>query len=283
MKLQYFVVAFIDILGFSQYSLENWENPHDSPLEKLLAFREIKSASQVVLGDPYTAGKTGNVWTRIMGDSLVLVAEFWPNSRCGDVYLALLTIYINLIYLWKAVIREGFVVRGGVELDFAHLDGKEVIGPALIRAYEIEKCISKTARIVVGPNFLHNLVSMHDIFKGHRYSGFSGYSSGYGDFRKWLYKSSDGMICVRYAPKLDITPVMKLRDACTEARHRQKYSEILYYIENESEIESPSDADIEECIERMKKLLRRDTNVIHPPLSKEVLEKMLEYHRSQLK
>ena len=65
----------------------------------------------------------------------------------GDFALAFSCLSLNLRFVWDAVVDEGYVIRGAVELDQIFWSDNELIGPALVRAYDLERSCAKTARV----------------------------------------------------------------------------------------------------------------------------------------
>ena len=149
------IVAYIDLLGFSREVLKHWSDSPSSPLMRLL---RIKSAPVVSGPDCFTlADCDGQGHTRqsfrhrvhTLSDSIVIMIALEKKPTANDLGFALMTILCNLTLILRTALLEGFVFRGGIEIAEVYWDGREIVGPAYVKAVELEKnaCF---ARVLVG-------------------------------------------------------------------------------------------------------------------------------------
>lgn len=166
------IIAFIDILGFSNLIKSNWSNPDNDPVKKLLNIRnnveEVSEKPLSILSIQETLEKLieGSVTVITISDSFILL--YGLEKTDGQVkYLDFINGFSSVVEgiktIWQDSIKAGFTVRGAITANEIYWDEKfNIIGPGLIEAYNIESKIAITSRIVVSEQLkkmLHKLLS----------------------------------------------------------------------------------------------------------------------------
>jgi hypothetical protein len=161
------IVAFLDLLGFSNSLIDQWGDDEQSPLARLFRIRGspfVKEQLGVSTGS-YHTGPNGEVITEdiyrvrvhSLSDSVTVSVALPAEPTLGDFVLAFSCIALNIRFVWQAALDEGYIVRGAAELDSIFWSEAELVGPALARAYTLERDCARSARVILGPNLLSQL------------------------------------------------------------------------------------------------------------------------------
>jgi len=157
-------VCFIDVLGFSNDILTNWERKSSNPLEKILSIkRKMPGFNQIDEADDSTTHRTYACRINTISDSVTICFGFNAEIIIGDLALGLEVILSNLLYIWTTFIHNGYTIRGAIDYGDIYWDEDELIGPALINTYRLESEVAKTSRVVVSSNLnkvLKDLISI---------------------------------------------------------------------------------------------------------------------------
>lgn len=159
MELQKHFVAFIDILGFTKYVMDNALSP-DKPLEFLKKFIDIPKKFQKPIQ---------NLKVTIFSDNIIASMLTKENSQPPDYELKIwdFITYVNYLQLYITTSLRILPIRGGVTYgDFYH-DGSDLLfGEAMIEAYDLERLHAFFPRIVVKSKFLDPIkyLSAHERF-----------------------------------------------------------------------------------------------------------------------
>ncbi len=159
------LVAFIDLLGFSAEVASSWNDPNNSPLDRLLRIKEaaadIRNAGAAfrTSGTPLFDPKVHKARVHTVFDSIVVSYALPSAGNLHHVTKAMTVVSHGVQMAWAAAIREGFTLRGAIDLGEIYWSESETIGPALISSYYLESKIAKTSRVILGPVFLENLLS----------------------------------------------------------------------------------------------------------------------------
>jgi len=158
-------VCFIDILGFSNDILRNWNSPTSNPLEKILTIkREMPGFSEVEENDDHESHRKYVCRVNTISDSVTICFGYNDNIIIGDLVLGLEAILANISYIWSTFIHNGYTIRGAIDFGDIYWDESELIGPAFINAYRLESEVAKISRVIVSSNLnkvLKDLVSRH--------------------------------------------------------------------------------------------------------------------------
>lgn len=151
MRYENHLVAFLDILGFSNLCLksENDQASYDN-------LSEIYSICEQIPHDfDNRIGKT-KIKTIIVSDSIMLTlkseGELPSQNECANFFLACGQVQFKLA-------EKGYWLRGGISFGKLHVNEskKLLFGPAFIKAVNLEKNIAKYPRIIVDSIFINLL------------------------------------------------------------------------------------------------------------------------------
>jgi hypothetical protein len=160
------IVAFIDLLGFSQHLLDNW-TAKVHPVERLKRVRASTEGKWVRM-QGYVRGRDGkpvpttvSYVTRVhtVADSLVVSTALGSRVDPFSAQMAFFCVVSRVHTIVVAAVAEGFVVRGGIEVGDVHWSSSEAMGPAYVAAHAIESRIASSARVLLGPRMLRWLQS----------------------------------------------------------------------------------------------------------------------------
>ena len=131
------VVAFIDILGFS-----NLVNKKESSTDIIIQIVENLQRISLEAGmdDEPEYGFTYDRQVSLFSDNIVIS---YRNEGPAEYYLTR-----ELMVLQIAMMIVGIHIRGGLTIGKLYHKGSLVIGPALIRAYDLESKVAIYPRIV---------------------------------------------------------------------------------------------------------------------------------------
>jgi hypothetical protein len=152
------LVAFLDLLGFSQAIRHEWSN--GAVLQRLFDIREdIDNAKRLAFSfDGYPNGAMGYAESALFSDSILIFSNSYKHEGRDLIWPSFFAIAGRIQAAISSAARSGFGVRGGVELGSVYWDGHDAIGPGFLDAYHIETKV-KTARVVAGPKLLRSLES----------------------------------------------------------------------------------------------------------------------------
>ncbi len=158
------IVAFIDILGYTESLLNNWGLEDNSPIQELLKLRD-KTKNAVIetaLDTPPPNSNKNKIYlhrtvTHSISDSFTISYAIPSDGSSWHVMSGYIAIIHTINIIQLDALAMGYVIRGGIEIDTVYWDKNLVMGPAYITAATIESKIAKSARIVVGPSLIHSL------------------------------------------------------------------------------------------------------------------------------
>ena len=220
-------VCFIDVLGFSNDILKNWERKTSNPLEKILTVKK-KIPGFIHFGEDVDSSSLGSSYTcrvNTISDSFTVCFGFKDNPGLFDLAFGLDVILNNLLYVWSTFIGKGYTIRGAIDYGDIYWDENELIGPAFIRAYHFESEVAKTSRVVVSSNL--NKV-LNDLFSNQR-------STFIDRLLRKFRKDIDGYIIVDpmtlykspMEQKFLIKHLKKMRDDAPIGIAREKYNPLI--------------------------------------------------------
>ncbi len=160
-------VCFLDILGYSDDVIANWNNPENDPVAKLSAVKNKITLSNELENTEKRHDKHFVYVSRVnvIADTFIICFGLDAKPIYGDMLLGLESLIGNVFHVWKNLIREGYTARG--VLDFGDIYWKDdvVIGPAIINACRLESDVAKTSRIIISSDLnkvLKDLVTQFD-------------------------------------------------------------------------------------------------------------------------
>lgn len=175
LKLEEYVVAFIDILGSSKKIKEDGEKSLNTVhtvyqnalahCEKLFDNESIKNLKPTI---------------RIFSDNIVIAV---PTNQNGD-FSAFVSVAILSGLIQHEFLQYKYLVRGGIAIGDFFIDNTMLWGNALLDAYYIENNVSIFPRIVVHPE---TVAKLHLATNEKR--------------QKWILQDADGLFFVDYMQK----------------------------------------------------------------------------------
>lgn len=253
------LVVFIDLLGFSKEILTKWSEEKESPLMRLLKIKNscpVLSSEKHIKFGSYSLGNNGNpiyhhyyqCRVQTVSDSIVLSTALPQNLNPEDFMLAFLAIATASFDIWREAIMEGFTIRGGFELDDIYWNSSEIVGPAFIKAFELEKDFADTSRIIIGERLLTTILF---IWKN---AQLLKYSIDVEDaIMTLLMKSSDNYVSLKpnhmlnrknVSAKNITEKVRKLQEDCKIDDHKRKYEELISVLSNPEKFNKPNKQDM---------------------------------------
>ena len=144
------VIAFLDILGISKLINENRDGNEHKAINKIENIRKIVESSTHIVQK-----SEGNLIYLQLSDSFVFVCE--PKS---------ITFLIELLATIQArIINEcQFLLRGAITIGDTIIreDGKFIIGPAYIQAYQLQERDAIYPRIIVDNSVMNEIKKNHN-------------------------------------------------------------------------------------------------------------------------
>jgi hypothetical protein len=150
-------VVFIDILGFREIIVQTDKNnvsrqKHHKEdnvgkiyeLMNSLAKNLDQTTIQVMKEEfieSYSIDRLGEIHIRKFSDSIFLVTDPDRNS------FAFLIYFVH--YIVYEMLRKGFYARGGISFGELVCDDTALFGPAIIKAYDIERKMAGEARVIL--------------------------------------------------------------------------------------------------------------------------------------
>ncbi|MBK8280105.1 MAG: hypothetical protein IPK94_08335 [Saprospiraceae bacterium] len=156
------IIAFIDLLGFSNEINTNWSKNPDPLLRimKLKAYWDIlndRKATNLFFEYDETTLIIETKYPEVItfSDSFILVLPL-DNENPTTILASILTVTTSILEIWRNCIDEGFTIRGGVDYNEVYHNGLDIVGPGLITAYEMESKKAKISRILISDNIKKN-------------------------------------------------------------------------------------------------------------------------------
>ncbi|MGL5981950.1 MAG: hypothetical protein ACRCZR_01370 [Cetobacterium sp.] len=178
------IVAFIDILGFKQMVIDSEKDGNEEKIQSidkaLEFFKKFKGKTfkySELIDIEEDAQKKGVENFRInelleinyFSDSIIISVKV-EKERINEI---LSTFIVYIAALGNLLIKNGILIRGGIDMgNLIHKNGK-VFGSALIKAYNLESAIAIYPRIIISKNLLQKLnypiESKKDRYPYHQY------------------------------------------------------------------------------------------------------------------
>ncbi|BDT70193.1 hypothetical protein os1_43860 [Comamonadaceae bacterium OS-1] len=172
-KLQYSIVAFLDVLGFSAMV------KHDSEAEEEKFLPRIISIFEKLADTP----KPAQMSIRMFSDSITITAPLSPEN-----ILRTIEVCAELQIL---CLKQKILLRGGISFGKHFSNESLIFSDALVKAYSIESKIARFPRIVIDPNTLN--YAWHDQYTNDELKE---------GFRKLVVIDRDGANFVHYLNSL---------------------------------------------------------------------------------
>jgi len=157
------IVAFVDLLGFSESITSLWTDVDESPLGRLLRIKDAALRIPATSLIAYTPSRSADAKVyrcrvHTVSDSIAICGALPTRRRLSDLTGTMFMVSLGVQAAWAAAIAEGYTIRGAIELGQIYWSESETIGPALADSYLLESKIADTSRVIFGPRFLQNLL-----------------------------------------------------------------------------------------------------------------------------
>jgi len=229
-------VCFIDVLGFSDEIMKNWNNPNSDPLETILSIKNKMPIFETDDSDENHSNSIRSYVCRVnsISDSVTICFGYSKDIIVGDLVLGLEAVISNIAHVWSMFIEEGFTIRGAIDIGDIYWDKNELIGPSFINVYQLESKVAKTSRVVVSPNLnmnLKNLAEKHESsLTDHLFQSFSKDIDGYIIINPHiLYKNNNEKSTL-------ISRLEKMKELVPKGIVREKYTPLISMLKNENNV-----------------------------------------------
>jgi len=141
------ILAFIDVLGFSDSIKKSMDNGLENEVETKKINSLIESVQFSLENINYSLKNKecdliNNKIVNQFSDTIII--SYLKNDE-SEIFLLLLDI-LNICY---TALSTGFLLRGAIVLDKVYHTDKKIFGPALVKAYKIEKTMAIYPRIIL--------------------------------------------------------------------------------------------------------------------------------------
>jgi hypothetical protein len=229
------IIAFVDLLGFSEEIKTKWQKTgDDSPLYKVMRIKTAALMAKSTAGTMKYFDRQ-DISERILlyeieypdiitiSDSFVLIQEIKQDSGL-DKLGSLLTVMTTIMEIWRFAVEIGYTVRGAISIGDVFYTPTEIIGPGFIEVYELESRKAEISRIILSEK-LNNLIdqnidNIHPIMQQYFYN--------------MLYKDIDGFLCINPVPTFNneryfdyLKILMDVANSMTNHKAKQKYYDLI--------------------------------------------------------
>jgi hypothetical protein len=143
-------VCFLDVLGFSEDILKNWDAIESSPLDKILSIKnEMPMLSLDTDDDGNESHRIYISRVSTVSDSVTVCFGYDEKLIIGDLVLGIEAILADVFHIWRTIVSHGYTIRGAIDFGKIYWDENELIGPAFINAYRLESQVAKNSRVIV--------------------------------------------------------------------------------------------------------------------------------------
>lgn len=219
------IIAFIDLLGFSNSIRSDWNNNEKNPVKRLLEIRQqIETAANEGLNSIHILENKellieGSIKVITLSDSFILLYGLERTDgqiKYIDFINAFLSVKEGIKKIWQQAIKSGYTIRGAITANEIYWDDKfNLIGPGLIEAYKLESEIAVTSRVIVSQQLKHML---HKMFSDLGPSDFINSVSSN------LLRDADGQIILH--PKKLLSEITELENIILDMAQKSKNGNI---------------------------------------------------------
>jgi hypothetical protein len=224
------IVAFIDLLGFSNEIKKNFNDP--STLEKIMSVKSaVKLARNTAISNTFfdyddnVIGEVAYADQIMISDSFVFIQKV-VNTGSKDLIMNFLTVVMSVMETWKFCLDQGYTIRGGISFGDVFYNTNEIIGPAFIEAYQLESKVAINSRVLLSNEikkiFKENILKLEPVLQDYCYH--------------YFYKDIDGYLTLNPSTcfNLDIDgsldKLIKLSSKITDVSVKSKYYDIINHL-----------------------------------------------------
>lgn len=251
------LVAFVDILGFSDEIKNTWKNSGEELFSRMKKFtnvvngnisKQIKKVRSEAERDTYYGCSI-----KTFSDSIIVLYAFNGKPDKRRFLIGLYYLLYTASFVWKTALKLNFTVRGGIEYDYMRWDYQVLLGPALVNAYKLENKTALSSRIVLGRNVLSDICSAFLDENNKRDMRLKPIYNHLRDLiRPFLFVDCDGHLILsphslykKKSEKEDIINIIKrMQNNCANLKTRLKYAPLLDALSNKKAGILDSDIDI---------------------------------------
>lgn len=219
-------VCFLDVLGFSEDILKNWNATENNPLDKILSIKnEMPTLPDDIDNDGGEFDRIYASRVTTVSDSVTVCFGYNENLIVGDLVLGIEVLLADVFHIWRKIINHGYTIRGAIDFGEIYWDENELIGPAFINAYRLESQVAKNSRVIVSSglnNVLSNLERYHSsTLTEHLFSSFRRDIDGY-------IIANPSKIYRNESERLNLVEcLVKMRDSLPKGIIREKYNPLI--------------------------------------------------------
>ncbi len=136
------VIAFLDIMGFKSI-VKSSETDLKVQKNVISCLVELKS-KEYERPPAYRNIEQYNKTVTAFSDSIVISYDAIDGQEVSDILFDIYCMQIDLV-------ASGFLLRGAVTIGDVFHDGGVIVGPAMVRAYEMEEKVAIYPRVIVDP------------------------------------------------------------------------------------------------------------------------------------
>ena len=140
-------------------------------------------------------------------------------------------------FAWRTALNLNFTVRGGIEYGDMRWDNNVILGPAFIKAYELESKIAISSRVIMGSEvfkktysaFVDGNHSARDIRLGRVYAHLKNLMKPYlfVDVDKHLTLSPHSLYKKESEKEQIVQTIMQMQNKCNDLKSKLKYAPLL--------------------------------------------------------
>lgn len=234
------LVAFIDILGFSDEIKNTWNSSGEDLFSRMKMFtkivngnisKQIKKVRSEAERDTYYGCSI-----KTFSDSVIILYAFNGNPDKRRFLIGLYYLLYTASFVWKTALRLNFSVRGGIEYGNMRWNNQVLLGPAFVNAYTLESKVALSSRIVLGRNVLCDICSAFLDDNNKRDMRLKPIYNHLRDLiRPYLFVDCDGYLILSphslYKKESDkekiINTIKQMQNNCDDLRTRLKYTPLL--------------------------------------------------------
>jgi len=185
------ILAYIDILGFKDAVNCTVEKTNEKEIEKIYEIEKINNLldeeqfqlniKECLLGETRIKGKVTSQFSDL------IVISYLKENFVHDILL-------DVYFLCAMALEKGFLFRGAIVCGKAIHTENKICGPALINAYNIEKCKAVFPRIIIDEDIL--------VLAKRNYSKCDAPDTEYKNLMEIIKCDFDGLYYINYIDKL---------------------------------------------------------------------------------
>ena len=157
------IAAFIDILGFSNEIKNTWNNTEEELFQRMKKFtnivnsnisKQIKKVHSDAERDTYYGCNI-----RTFSDSVIILYAFNGEPDKRRFLIGLYYTLYTVSFVWRVALNLNFTVRGGIDFGKMRWNNNVFLGPAFIKAYELESKTAISSRVLMGGEICRKICS----------------------------------------------------------------------------------------------------------------------------